>query len=592
MTQLCRNAVLGLAALCVCGVVATVSACAVSQDPGVQRDTQVQPAQKAPKEEQPKEQPSAPQAEPKKKEVQTEGKADQGQKTAPAPKPEVKPAQELKPAADKPDVPEATSVEGLTPVTTKSGLTYYDLKVGDGPQPASEQTKATVHWSGWLEDGTLIGSSYTSGNPYTTQIDGVVPGWTEGVLSMKVGGKRRLEVPPELAYGEQGAPPRILPNSSLVFEIELLKIEDPQAQRPLEGLTPVTTDSGLKYYDFKVGDGEQPQQGAIVTLNFTGWLTDGKLFDTSATRQQEVKYKLAHAVPGWQEGIGSMRAGGIRRLEIPAELGFGERGAPGKIPPNADLIYEIELLSVIQPPTQTSVEGIEPVVLESGLKYWDIKVGEGTAAELGSTVEQHMSVWYKDGDLFHSSRQLGRPETQRVGLFPVKGWNEGMVGMKPGGKRCLEIPPALAFGEEGRPGQIPPNSTFIIEVDLLTVTPPIRQRSVEGIEQIVTESGLKYWDLKVGAGDSPGETSTVVVHYTGWLADGTIFDSSVERGQPAELKVNRVIKGWIEGLQSMKVGGLRRLEISPELGYGSRPMQAIPANSTLIFEVELLEIKE
>ena len=586
MTQLLRNVALGWLAFGVCGVVATVPACAVSQDAEARSSAQAQPAPQA---EQAKEQQPAAQAKPEQKKAEAEGKAKPDQKVAP--KPVAEPVQEPKPATEEPAVPAPTSVEGLTPVTTESGLVYYDLKVGDGPQPLNEQTRATVHWSGWLGDGTPIGSSHKSDKPFTAPIDGVVPGWTEGVLSMKVGGKRRLEVPAALGYGENGAP-RVPPNSKLVFEVELLAIENPPVQRSIEGLTPVTSESGLKYYDFKVGDGEQPEPGAIVSLNFTGWLADGKMFDTSATREQEVKYKLAHAVPGWKEGVGSMRVGGLRRLEIPAELGFGERGAPGLIPPNSDLIYEIELLGVIQPPKQTSVEGIEPVVAESGLKYWDIKVGEGTAAEMGATVQQHLSVWLKDGELFHSSVQMDQPDTQRVGAFPVEGWNQGVIGMKPGGKRRLEIPPALAFGEEGRPPQIPPNTTFIIEVDLLDVTPPPQQRSIEGIEPVVTKSGLKYWDLKVGDGDSPSETSTVVVHYTGWLTDGTVFDSSVERGEPETFKVNRVIKGWIEGIQSMKVGGIRRLEIKPELGYGDQPMRAIPPNSTLIFEVELLEIKD
>ena len=566
-----------------------MSACAVSQGPGAQRDAQPEPAQKSPQAEQPQTQPAAKEAQPEPKETEAEGKADADQKDAP--QPVAQPAEKPEPAAAKPTVPDPTSVEGLTPVTTDSGLVYYDIKVGDGPQPLNEQTKATVHWSGWLEDGTLIGSSHSSGKPFTAQIDEVVPGWAEGVVTMKVGGKRRLEVPPELGYGATGAP-RIPPNSKLVFEVELLSIENPPVPRSIEGLTPVTTESGLTYYDFKVGEGVQPELAAIVTLNFTGWLTDGKMFDTSATRTQEVKYKLAHAVPGWQEGIGSMRVGGIRRLEIPAELGFAERGAPGLIPPNADLVYEIELLDVIQPPKQMPVDGIEPVVAESGLKYWDIKVGEGTAVEQGSMVTQHMSIWFKDGELFHSSKQMQSPDTQRVGVFPVEGWSEGVIGMKPGGVRRLEIPPSLAFGEEGRPPRIPGNTTFIMEVELLDVKPPIRQRSIEGIEPVVTDSGLKYWDLKVGDGDSPGATSAVVAHYTGWLTDGTVFDSSVESGEPFTFRVNRVIRGWIEGLQSMKVGGIRRLEVKPELGYGSQPMRGIPPNSTLIFEVELLEIKE
>ncbi len=113
-----------------------------------------------------------------------------------------------------------------------------------------------------------------------------------------------------------------------------------------------------------------------------------------------------------------------------------------------------------------------------------------------------------------------------------------------------------------------------------------------------TPSGLQYEDVKVGTGDSPKKGQMAVVHYTGWLwengAKGKKFDSSVDRGQPFSFPVGqgRVIKGWDEGVATMKVGGKRILLIPPDLGYGSRGAGgAIPPNATLIFEVELLEIK-
>ena len=110
---------------------------------------------------------------------------------------------------------------------------------------------------------------------------------------------------------------------------------------------------------------------------------------------------------------------------------------------------------------------------------------------------------------------------------------------------------------------------------------------------MTTASGLEYEDLVVGDGASPQAGQTVIVHYTGTLENGTKFDSSVDRGQPFRFNigVGQVIKGWDEGVMSMKIGGKRKLIIPPQLGYGSRGIGPIPPNSTLIFEVDLLGIE-
>ena len=112
-------------------------------------------------------------------------------------------------------------------------------------------------------------------------------------------------------------------------------------------------------------------------------------------------------------------------------------------------------------------------------------------------------------------------------------------------------------------------------------------------ETVTTDSGLQYIDVEEGTGETPQPGQTVVVHYTGWLTDGTKFDSSLDRGTPFNfvLGAEQVIAGWDEGLATMKVGGERRLIIPPELAYGEVERGAIPANSTLIFDVELLEVQ-
>lgn len=110
------------------------------------------------------------------------------------------------------------------------------------------------------------------------------------------------------------------------------------------------------------------------------------------------------------------------------------------------------------------------------------------------------------------------------------------------------------------------------------------------------KNGLEWQNIKVGKGASPVKGKKVVVHYTGWLKDGKKFDSSLDRKEPFEftIGIGQVIKGWDEGVMTMKPGGVRRLYIPPELGYGSQNVggDLIPGNSTLVFEIELIEVKD
>ncbi|MBD1922815.1 FKBP-type peptidyl-prolyl cis-trans isomerase [Microcoleus sp. FACHB-831] len=141
--------------------------------------------------------------------------------------------------------------------------------------------------------------------------------------------------------------------------------------------------------------------------------------------------------------------------------------------------------------------------------------------------------------------------------------------------------------------QITSNSTVAENTTLIAMDSNSESNKADGQNVQTTDSGLKYVELQEGTGATPKKGQTVVVHYTGTLENGTKFDSSRDRNEPFSFKlgVGKVIKGWDEGLSTMKVGGRRQLIIPPDLGYGrSGAGGVIPPNATLIFDVELLKI--
>lgn len=364
----------------------------------------------------------------------------------------------------------------------------------------------------------------------------------------------------------------------------------------LEGAT--TTKSGLQYLELTPGTGRSPQKGDLVSMNFVGSLPDGTEITNSQTSGKPVSlvYGIESLLPGWEEGLGMMKAGGKAKLVLPPELAFGAEGY-GMVPPNSQLVLEIELLTVEEPPQPTSFKESELTTTDSGLKYIDLVQGDGAEAKKDDTVSTHFTVWVKgetDNQYIYSS-QGGEPVSFVVGkgdsVFP--GWDEGVLNMRVGGKRLLVVPPDLAFGDQPASG-IPANSTLIMEIELENATEPVKMTKVDEKDYTTTESGLKYYDIVVGEGITPTVGQTVIVHYTGWLEDGTQFDSSVERGQPFSfvLGSGNVIPGWDEGVATMKVGGKRQLVIPPELGYGEQGAGAvIPPGATLIFDVELLDVQ-
>lgn len=237
----------------------------------------------------------------------------------------------------------------------------------------------------------------------------------------------------------------------------------------------VTTESGLQYVELEEGSGEQPQPGQVVEVHYRGSVEgDSTVFDDSYERGVPLYFPVGsdRIIPGWDEGIQMMRVGGKARLIMPPDLAFGDQGYAGVIPPNATLIFEVELLGVQEgaPEAPTDVPASDLQDMGEGIAYADLVDGEGEPLSMGDQATVHYTGWLQEGGKFDSSLDNGRPFTFVVGGNVIEGWSKGVVGMKVGGKRHLVIPPDLGYGEEGA-GPIPPNSTLIFEVELLDRAP-------------------------------------------------------------------------------------------------------------------------
>lgn len=359
-----------------------------------------------------------------------------------------------------------------------------------------------------------------------------------------------------------------------------------------------TTESGLQYLEETTGKGAKPKQGEIITMNYIASLPDGtELYNTyTEGKPATTVWGADRLLDGWEEGIGLMNVGSKAKFVLPPALAFGEAGNQA-VPPNSQVVIEVELLNTEPAPVPAEVDAEKLTKTDSGLQYYDLVEGEGEEAVKNSSVSTNYTLWVKTEDGYnyidaskYSSEVffvVGRMDT----VFP--GWDEGTTGMKVGGKRYLVIPPDLGMGaQEG--SIIPPNSTLVMEVELMSATEPRVATKLDEKDFTTTPSGLKYYDLVEGTGETPKEGQAVVVHYTGWLEDGTQFDSSVDRGLEFSFTMGegRVIPGWEEGVSTMKVGGKRQLVVPAELGYGDTGAGSlIPPGATLIFEIELIGIQ-
>jgi FKBP-type peptidyl-prolyl cis-trans isomerase len=351
------------------------------------------------------------------------------------------------------------------------------------------------------------------------------------------------------------------------------------------------TASGLASKVLAAGTGmDHPDQNGAVKVDYTGWTTDGKMFDSTVAplqpgrKGEPITLSLGRVIQGWSEGLPLMVVGEKRRFWIPQELAY--KGKPGA--PAGMLVFDIELLDFTpgpKPPADVAAAPADAEKTNDGVASKVTQKGSGTAhPRANDAVRVNYSIWQTDGKLLDESR--AKPALRPVtGLS--EGWAEGLELMVVGEKRSLWVPAALAA--QARPGVTP--TDVMIEVELLEILPgPKTPLDVKASpkDATVEKDGLATKVLTRGTGTvHPTRASSVTVQYAGWTTDGKMFDSSYSRGEPATFGVGAVIPGWTEALQLMVEGEKRRLWIPEELAYKGRPQGP---QGMLVFEVELVKI--
>ena len=236
--------------------------------------------------------------------------------------------------------PSDVAAPPATATKTASGLATRVLAPGKGTDHPGKDDVVTIHYTGWKADGSMFDSSVTRGKPSSFPVGRVIAGFSEGLQLMVPGEKRRLWIPEPLAY--KGARE---PKGMLVFDIELIDIPT-RAPSDVKGppADAKKTASGLAYKVLREGvGGRHPRGSGEVTVHYTGWTTDGKMFDSSIVRGAPATFAVDGVIAGWTEGLQLMVEGEKARFWIPEKLAYG-----GKSAPYGMLVFDVELIKIGQ----------------------------------------------------------------------------------------------------------------------------------------------------------------------------------------------------------------------------------------------------
>ncbi|GAB4297009.1 MAG: hypothetical protein Kow0090_12200 [Myxococcota bacterium] len=347
---------------------------------------------------------------------------------------------------------------------SESGLAWVVLKKGTGEKKPLDSDMVTLNYTARTSDGMMLSTTANAPEPAVVHVAKLMPGWAEGVKMMVEGESRRFWIPASLGFKDKKPPHSI---GMLVFDTELVSIVKGPPVPPDVAAIPADAEkapSGLAWKVLKKGEGtSHPKDADVIKVHYTGWTTDGQMFDTSSASNHPPKFALNSLIPGWREGLKLMVEGEKRRIWIPEELAY--KGKPNA--PQGMLVFEVELekiYSVPEPPKDVAAPPKDAKKTPSGLAYKVLKNGSGrTSPKDGDKVTVHYTGWTTNGQMFDSSVARGEPATFPVGGV-IPGWTEMLKLMTIGEKVLVWIPENLAYG--GKEG--PPKGMLVFEIELIS----------------------------------------------------------------------------------------------------------------------------
>uniref|UniRef100_A0A8C4HZJ4 peptidylprolyl isomerase n=1 Tax=Dicentrarchus labrax TaxID=13489 RepID=A0A8C4HZJ4_DICLA len=432
--------------------------------------------------------------------------------------------------------------------------------------PREVQTEDFVryHFNGTFHaDGKKFDSSHDRGKAFISQVGlgRLITGMDRGLQGMCVNERRRVTVPPHLAYGSVGTGGVIPPDAVLVFDVLLLDIWSTEDKVQIRTLVkPPSCKRKAAASDY-------------VRYHYNGTLLSGAAFDSSYSRNTTYDTYLGqgYLIKGMDEGLLGMCVGERRLIIVPPFLAYGENGSGTKIPPQATLVFEVLMIDVFNPKDDLIVE----------VK----KVPKGCTRRtvIGDYIRYHYNGTFQDGTAFDSSYERNSTYNTYIGMgYVIQGMDKALQGLCIGEKRRIIVPPHMAYGEDGVGDLIPSSAVLVFDIHVIDFHNP------KDLVQIKVTHKPQECNMTSEADD------LIQYRYNCSMMDGTLLYSSDHYDSPSitTLGENKVIPGLEKGLLGMCVGERREAVVPPHWGHGENGAGEVPGSAVLFFELELVDLQK